>query len=414
MRLIGFVFTVLTLGVLSAPPVMAQAPADGTTLVVFSRHTFRGVDHSIGRQQVSLPQFGLDLTVPMLSYGMEATPHGLALTQKYASPALNEAAAKAVRAVEPSRTFSGQWDEIRADLATSRTFFTALYLREGLYATQKTPILLTGCPTREGKGVDPVSIQQPVNDCIPPEEIQKLQASSPNLERLRQAGESLLSLVGSATGKPGPFKLEPAAPRSSVYAQLGTLASAIEMTSEQGPPLGRLFPEARPENLRKFEPEAVRRASNYLGVRFTALAPMEYAYACSAFPVQYINATPPGRHVVVLAHDSDLSALCRSVGAIADAGDIDDLAFYPLESIVFAIGEKRASIVRMRIKIGADGSIPGPFESRVMWQGSRAEWDQKSQKVVQQAQAWQAGAARRAELRIPPAQTLKVMCPMQQ
>ena len=407
-----YMFTILILSVLAASPAFPQAAGpDSTAVVVFSRHTFRGVTQSIGPHRIQLPQFGLDFPLPLLSYGMEATPHGLAMTRQFASPALNQAAAKAVEGLGSGRRFDDRWDEIRIDLATSRNFFTALYLRDGLQGGQKTPIALTGCPTVEGQGVDAVSKTEPVRKCVPPAELHKLQANSPVLERLRLAGEDLLRLVGTATGKGGTFKLELAEPTHPAYVQLGGLAGAIEMTAEQGPPLGLLFPQAPRESVRRYEPDAVRRASGFVGVRFAALFPREMACACSVLPVEYINSTPAGRHVIVQAHDDVISALCRSLGTISDTGDIDDLATYPLESVIFALGDQRVSIVRMRMQIGEDGSFPGPFESRILWQGSRSEWDQKVQNVVEQARAWKAGTAARAELRILPAQPLDVLCP---
>ena len=413
MKFVRFFCMVLTLGALCGAPAPAQAPpSDGVTLVVFSRHTFRGIDYTVGPQRISLPQYGLDFPLPMLGYAFEASPQGLNLTQKFAGPAIQEAATRAVEAVQKT-PFNRHWDEIRADLAASRCFFTALYIREGLQAGQKDPILLTGCPTQERQGIDAVSVGGPVYKCIPPEETTRLLVKSPNQERLRQAALSLVSLVGTALGKTGPYNLpepiDPATGKSNpVYVQLSSLAMAIEMASDLGPPLGLLFPQASKQAVGLCEADAVRRASNYLGVRFTALIPMELAYAWSVFPLQYIHEMA-GRHVIVLSHDNDISSLCRALDLISDDGNVDELAIYPMESIVFALTDTRASVVRMVMKKSPDGSLPGPFESRLMWQGSRGEWDAKVRKVDQQAQAWKAGAAERAKIRILPAPALDVL-----
>ena len=98
--------------------------------------------------------------------------HGLELARQYGSPALDQAAALAVQGV--GGEFDGRWDEIRADLSCSRDFFTGLYFRAGLQEGQSEPILLTGCPTREGVQVDAVTAGAPVRNLIPVAEIRKL------------------------------------------------------------------------------------------------------------------------------------------------------------------------------------------------------------------------------------------------
>jgi len=125
--------------------------------------------------------------------------------------------------------------------------------------------------------------------------------------------------------------------------------------------------------------------------------------------VEYINSIPPGRHVATLSHDDDLSTLLRALGLVADDGDPNELAVMPMESIVFALDKQKVCVVRMRMQIAPDGSLPGPFASRIIWQGTRAQWEEKVQKVAREAAAWPAGAAERAKLRILPAPSLDVL-----
>ncbi|PYJ74269.1 MAG: hypothetical protein DME77_11820, partial [Verrucomicrobia bacterium] len=90
---------------------------DNTTLVVFSRHTFRGISKNVGPQKISLPQYGIDIPIPSLSYGEDATPQGLIIAESFAAPGLQKAAALAVRTIAENNVFDGHWDEVRAELA---------------------------------------------------------------------------------------------------------------------------------------------------------------------------------------------------------------------------------------------------------------------------------------------------------
>ena len=74
----------------------AGAQSEEPSVVVFCRHTFRGINLTIGPQRVSLPPFQIDWPLPMLGYGFEATAHGLTLAQKFGGPALLEASSRAV------------------------------------------------------------------------------------------------------------------------------------------------------------------------------------------------------------------------------------------------------------------------------------------------------------------------------
>src|SRR5262245_53686764 len=69
---------------------------NNTTVVVFSRHTFRGTTTKIGPTKISLPQYGIDLAIPIVSYGQNATPQGLSIAEHSAAPGLQAAAALAL------------------------------------------------------------------------------------------------------------------------------------------------------------------------------------------------------------------------------------------------------------------------------------------------------------------------------
>lgn len=404
MKFARFCLASIALATLAAVPAVAEDP----TIVVFSRHTFRGISFKIGPQVVSLPTFGMEFALPTLGYGFEASPPGITFVQKFAAKGLNEAATKAVAALGES--FNGRWDEIRADLASSRNFYTGLYMREGLQPLQKSPILLTGVPTTETVGVDVVSIGSPVKKALPPEELKQLREHTPNLEHLRVAAERLLEMIGAAQGKTGPFHIDPSLKCTDpIYAALVPFASCLEMTSVMGSPLPLIFPNAPREAIARFEPEAAKRGSDYLGTLFSAGIPIELARACSTFQLQYVQSMPHGSHVIVQSHDDDVSNLCRSLELVRDDGDPDELAMYPVESFVIAVDSQHASIARMRAHHGPRGTLTGPFDTRLVWHGTRAEWDAKVARVQKAAADWKPGSAERAALKIQDAVPLNVL-----
>ena len=129
--------------------------SDNTTLVVFSRHTFRGISTKVAPQKIFLREFGINVPIPNLSYGENATPRGLMIAENFAAPALQEAAALAVGAIAENKVFDGHWDEVRAELATERTFWTGLYLIKGIKeqdAEHNRAIQVHRMQDRSGKG----------------------------------------------------------------------------------------------------------------------------------------------------------------------------------------------------------------------------------------------------------------------
>src|SRR5204863_1798884 len=193
------------------PPCLASSepfPAgDNTTLVVFSRHTFRGISTNVGPQKISLPQYGIDIPIPTLSYGEDATPQGLIIAEHFAGPGLQEAAALAVRAIAENKVFDRHWDEVRAELAAERTFWTALYLKKGIEekgAQHNPAIKFTGCKTVSGKAVDVVSSDHPVKDRVPPDVYLQLLKASPDLPKLKATFQDFLNTVRAAFGLGAP------------------------------------------------------------------------------------------------------------------------------------------------------------------------------------------------------------------
>jgi len=59
---------------------------DNTTLVVFSRHTFRGISMNVGPQEIDLDQYDIKINIPTLSYSEDATPQGLIIAERFAAP----------------------------------------------------------------------------------------------------------------------------------------------------------------------------------------------------------------------------------------------------------------------------------------------------------------------------------------
>ena len=186
--------------------------SDNTTLVVFSRHTFRGISTKVGPQKISLRQYGIDIPIPSLSYGEDATPQGLIIAESFAAPALQEAAALAVGAIAENKVFDGHWDEVRAELAAERTFWTGLYLIKGIKeqdAEHNRAIKFTGCKTDPGKAVDAVSSDHPIRKCISTDNDSKrvylqLLEASPDLPKLKATFQHFLNTVRAAIGLSDP------------------------------------------------------------------------------------------------------------------------------------------------------------------------------------------------------------------
>ena len=373
---------------------------DNTTLVVFSRHTFRGISKNVGPQKISLPQYGIDIPIPTLSYGEDATPQGLTIAENFAAPGLQEAAALAVRAIAENKVFDRHWDEVRAELAAERTFWTALYLKKGIEekgAQHNPAIKFTGCKTVSGKAVDVVSSDHPVKDCVPADVYLQLLKASPDLPKLKATFQDFLNTVRAAIGLGAPvtipdpvYSQDGSLPKD--YDQLAALASIIEMIADLGPPLPQIFPSSDPGPLAQLGKVALQRGVDSLGIRFFTSEPSPLADAVSVFPVNYMMSRPKGSHTIVVSHDNMMSALMSSLGIISSNSAPDDWAFFPIESYVFAFGSSNVSIVRMRVQIrDPDGAIPGKYASQVVWKGSLSQWNEKVQALNQRAKTLDLG-----------------------
>ena len=363
---------------------------DNTTLVVFSRHTFRGISMNVGPQKIDLEQYDIKINVPTLSYSEDATPQGLIIAERFAAPGLQEAAALAVGAIAENRVFDGHWDELRAELAAQRTFWTGLYLIKGIKkqdAEHNRAIKFTGCKTDPGKAVDVVSSDQPVNGCVSTDNDSKgvylqLLKASPDLPKLKATFQRFLNTVREAIGLsntvmiPDPdYRNDGSLPKE--YDRIASLASIIEMIADLGPPLPQIFPSGDRAHLMQSGKVAVQRGVNSLGIRFFTSEPSPLSDRVSVFPVNYMMSRPQGSHTIVVSHDNMMSALMSSLGIISSNGDPDDWAFFPIETYVFAFGSSKVSIVRMRVEIGPYGAIPGNYGSQVVWKGSVQQWNEK-------------------------------------
>ncbi len=386
-------------------PVLA---GDNTSLVVFSRHTFRGISKNVGPQKISLGQYGIDnLKIPTLSYGEDATPQGLIIAEHFAAPGLQEAAALAVGAIAEYKVFDGHWDEVRAELAAERTFWTGLYLIKGIEekdAEHNPAIKFTGCKTVSGNAVDAVSSDHPVKACVNADDYSKsvylqLLRSSPDLPKLKATFQDFLNTVRAAIGLgppvmiPNPVYSEDGSLLPKDYGEIAALASIIEMIADLGSPLPQIFPSSSgPSPLAQLGKVALQRGVDSLGIRFFTSEPSPLSDAVSVFPVNYMMSRPRGSHTIVVSHDNMMSALMSSLGIISSNSAPDDWAFFPIESYVFAFGKSNVSVVRMRVQIrDPDGAIPGDYASQVVWKGSLDQWNEKVRALNQRAKTLNLG-----------------------
>lgn len=392
---------------LLAPQALAD---DRATVVVFSRHSFRGVSSLAKPIEVTLGENKLEL--PLLGYARDSTISGLETARLYGGPAIHDAAERAVADLErrsgskPKATSSessddGFWDEVRVDMSVGRDFFTGLYFRHALQPFQEKPIALTGYPTERTIQRDAVLGCDQVRACLPAADIQKLQRESVGAKRSQAVASELLDAFTEAMGL-APVALPPlydeSGQRAPVYNDIHTLASTIEMVSEQGPPLKTLFPDADPERIANIDPVIGQLASNYMGVNYTVSLPAESANAAAAVPLEYTR-DQEGRRVILATHDDVLSVLVRSLEFVAEDGPPAELCMLPMESIMFVYNREHASVVRVGMKRARDGSLPGPFSHSVMWQGTRAEWDAKVSNALKVASDWPVGLKERSQLK---------------
>jgi len=364
----------------------------------------------VGPQKISLPQYGIDIPIPTLSYGEDATPQGLIIAERFAAPGLQEAAALAVGAIAENKVFDGHWDDVRAELASERTFWTGLYLIKGIKEQdtgRNRAIQFTGCKTVSGNAVDAVSSDHPIKACVSKDNDSKavflqLLKASPDLPKLKESFQIFLNTVRRYIGKndkvviPEPVysvdsQGNPSLPK--VYDEFAALASIIEMIADLGPPLPQVFPSPQPGPLNaQLGKVALQRGVDSLGIRFFTSEPSPLSDAVSVFPVNYMMSRPKGSHTIVVSHDNMMSALMSSLGIISSNGAPDDWAFFPIETYVFAFGSSNVSIVRMRVEISdPDGAIPGNYGSQVVWKGSVQQWNEKVMALNERAKTLNLG-----------------------
>lgn len=374
---------------------------DDVTVLAFSRHTFRGIAETIGNAQVDLPEYGIELKVPILSYGKNASPRGIELVKKSGGTSLQNAASLAVSSLGEGTYFDSKWDEFRADLATERTLWTAALLRDSIYPVNQTPFIrslsyftelnkkrppVTGCTTQAGNANDILSARSPVLKCIPKGILHQLQKQSSAHEKYRELSKNFLEVVRKVSKKnpqleelmlPTPLALlEDEA--HDIYQEAHTLASAIQMAAAVGPPLSLLFKDMPAASVNSFGKEALTAGMGSLGTRFLHQNPRPVADTVTLFPLKYYSQKAVGKHILVSTHDDYISNLLQAMDLVHINSSLADLAIYPMETVVFAISKAHASIVRMQIQVNnPDGFITGRTKATLLWKGTRSEWDAK-------------------------------------
>jgi hypothetical protein len=68
----------------ASEPKSVESKCDRVTIVSFSRHTFRGSNERVGPQKIALKECGIELDVPTLGYGMDATPRRQTIGRDFA------------------------------------------------------------------------------------------------------------------------------------------------------------------------------------------------------------------------------------------------------------------------------------------------------------------------------------------
>jgi hypothetical protein len=154
------------------------------------------------------------------------------------------------------------------------------------------------------------------------------------------------------------------------------------MSASLRAPLSQIFPGASDEQGK----EVVSAGVNALGMRFFIGNPGAMADATSVYPLRFFDAQPEGSRTIVLTHDDMISNLLRSLSFVSSESTPDEWGIYPMESVIIAISDAHASVVRMRLNVNDDGRIPGQFSHKLLWQGTRDDWNAKVLAVENSAQ----------------------------
>lgn len=350
----------------------AEAEESPTTIVVYARHTFRGVSKAVPPETIDLPQIGFRFAPPLFAWGMDAMPEGLRIAEKVYPRGLRAGVAMAGDAVGANE-LSQHWDLIRPDLGASRDFETALYLRRGLGGN----IPLVGVPCPEGKSRDHVT-QFSLSAFGSDESAQSgPDATAEEHGVLRHVTGTFLSdfreIIGETAPSPGNKPLLPPGEKAQagVFREAAKLATVLEMASAKGPPLQVLFDRSSGkcdvENL-------ILAGLKVIAGRWLIANPGPLGDAQGWFPIHHIDQLPPGSRQILVGHDTQLFFILRALGLISLGEDFADGPVLPMESAIFAFHGNRVAIVRLQLQLRRDGSA-GAFQPTLVWQGTRAEWD---------------------------------------
>lgn len=364
----------LCLWLLCAPDAAAAVKTpkqDLPVIIAFTRHTFRGVSQVTPPAALTIGN--LKINNPVLSYGMDATAGGLKITTAFAKTAYNDGAKLALKAIHQNPNLAGHWSIIRADLATQRTFATAVALSQGLPKVSHQDLTLVGCPTQINQPVDVMTTwSKTLAACM---RQQKADQNSHPLEKplakkYIMLANHLLSLLGG----------EPIINQSNLkqsIAPITQLCNRIEMSSDLGSfPLQYVLLNHPALSARKNH-EAVVIALQLLGYDLLIKNSHLENEALVLKKLEAIDALQNGEQEIIVTHDTKISALLSQLGFISAQSKPNALAVYPLETITIALDQQRAAVVRTRINIGKAGAMNGQagYQSRVLWSGTRKDWD---------------------------------------
>ena len=357
----------------AAVEITSHTNSSEPVIVAFTRHTFRGPN------KITPPPIprvsNLKVQNNILAYGMDATILGLKIAQRLGREAYNDGARLALKTINADPQLAGHWSEIRPDLSTQRTFWTAVCLRKGLATASGSEIPMSACPTTEGVAIDAVSASSKSQmQCIPSQLIiqQRDLLRTQVAPRYVQLANRLISLLG---GKPDVTQANP----YTSYSDIKLLSSLIEYSSDfNGSTLNRVL--AHPITTSpQVNREAVAIALDILGYNLLFSSSGLSADITAFAKINYVNSLSNGSQKIILTHDDKISALLQSLNLLSSQSDPDDLAVYPLETITIALNANRVAIVRTRINIDKNGSMTGKsgFKSWIFWSGTRKEWDER-------------------------------------
>ena len=350
------------------------------TIVVYTRHTFRGVTAEMPPGTIEIPQIGLTYELPALSYEMNATEGGLAIARQDYPQALESGVRAALDAIGEKRDFGNRWDSIRADLATQRTYETALHIKRGLGGN----VPLTGCPTRGSEVSDPVTSADWIRAALGEKAMQSLPLPAKGEARVQASAEAFVqSLQKVLTGKESQIELPPlrnGTAKTPLFESLSLLAQSMEMVATKGPPISLLLGKpAENEDVAG----VIAAGLSLTAANWYMIFPGQTADLAAWPTLAYVGSLPAGRHEILVGHDEQLFCIKQSLGLVEFEKDPTTARIYPMETAIFVKNADRVALVGLRLLYEKNGQTLGKFGHRVFWQGSLQEWESRVEAVKQ-------------------------------